>query len=219
MNIVVLIPVYNEELRLPPVLHEVCSAGYSVIVVDDGSTDRTHQIVSRFKVTLLHHSVNLGKGAALKSGCDYAFANGADAVVMMDGDGQHLVSDLDKFVKVLNSQKYDIIFGSRNMEHGVPLVRFLGNKFASVVIGLMFSIYISDLLCGYRAITKASYKQLRWKSSGYGVETEMVVRTAKKHLRMKEIPVQTVYYDAVKGVTILDALNILVDVMMWKVKL
>ena len=164
--------------------------------------------------TILTHRVNLGKGAAMKTGAEAAFAFGADGVIFMDSDGQHKVSDLPKFVEAL--KKYDVVLGSRTLSHGVPLVRFLGNKFASMLIASLFGIYVSDLVCGYRAITKDAYEKVAWESSGYAVETEMVIKTAKYGLKYCEVPVETVYLDNVKGVTILDAFNILLDVFRWR---
>jgi hypothetical protein len=98
----------------------------------------------------------------------------------------------------------------------MPLVRFLGNKFASVLISLLFGIYVSDLICGFRAFTKNAYKKIKWESRGYGIETEMIIKTGKAGLRHCEVPVETVYYDRFKGVTILDAFSILFDVFKWR---
>ena len=78
---------------------------------------------------------------------------------------------------------------------------------------------MSDLICGFRGLSKRAFKKLSWESTGYGVETEMAIRTAKSGLKHCEVPVQTVYYDEVKGVTILDAFNIFFDVIRWRIKL
>jgi len=224
MNISVVIPAFNEEERVGPVLKELGSTGLPVIVVDDGSTDRTNEVLSKLKVEsekliVLRHRVNLGKGAAMKTGAEAAFGLGADAVIFMDSDGQHKPQDLPKFIEALNSQKYDVVFGSRNLSFGVPLVRYLGNKFASVLVALLFGKYVSDLLCGYRAVTKRAYKKIDWESTGYAVETEMAIKTAKYRLKHCEVQVQTVYLDNVKGVTVIDAFNILIDVVRWRILL
>ena len=95
-------------------------------------------------------------------------------------------------------------------------MRFLGNKFASVLIVLLFGIYVSDLVCGYRALSKEAFKKINWESAGYAVETEMVIKTGKYGLKFCEVSIETVYLDNVKGVTILDAVNILFDVFRWR---
>lgn len=216
MKIAVVIPAYNEAKRINFVLEQLIKTKLPIFVVDDGSRDKTFEVSKQFPVTVLRHKINLGKGAALKTACEAAFSSGAEAIIMMDSDGQHMVSDLPKFVTALESKKHDIIFGSRNLNFGIPLVRFMGNKLSSILISFLFGIYISDLICGYRAFTKEAYKKIKWQSCGYGVETEMVIRTGKYKLNRCEVPVETIYYDKFKGVTILDAINILANVLKWR---
>lgn len=221
MNIFIVIPVYNEEKHVKAVLKDVSKHGLPIVIVDDGSTDRTSDILLRFtnhgsQITKLTHKVNLGKGAAMKTGADYAIAHGADAVIFMDSDNQHKANDIPKFVKALNSRKYDVVFGSRVSGHGVPLVRFLGNKIASVLVALLFKILVSDVICGFRAMTKEAYGKIKWESSGYAAETEIVIKTGKYGLKYCEVPVETVYLDHVKGVTILDAIEIFFEVIRWR---
>ena len=155
----------------------------------------------------------------MKTGAEAAFQMGADAIVFMDSDGQHKAQDLPHFIEALEKDKFDVVFGSRNLSHGVPLVRYMGNKFASLLVSLLFGIYVSDLLCGYRGLSKRGFKKIYWESKGYGVETEMTARTAKSGLKHCEVPVETLYYDEVKGVTILDAFSILFDVLRWRIRL
>lgn len=216
MKIAVVVPAYNEAKRISFILEQLIKTGLPVFVVDDGSTDETFKVSKQFPVTVLRHKINLGKGAALKTACEAAWASGVEAVIMMDSDGQHKVEDLEKFEEALLTQKYDIVFGSRNLNFGVPFIRFIGNKFASVFVASLFRIYVSDLICGYRAFTKKAYEKINWQSMGYGVETEMVIKTGKYKLRYCEVPVETVYFDKFKGVTILDAFGILFTVFKWR---
>jgi glycosyltransferase involved in cell wall biosynthesis len=219
MDITVVVPAYNEEERIGEVLKDLKQSGQPVIVVDDGSSDKTREVARKHKVTTLHHSVNLGKGAAMKTGAEAAFRQGADAVIFMDSDGQHKAEDLPHFIDALEKDKFDVVFGSRNLSHGVPFVRYMGNKMASLLVSFLFGIYVSDLICGFRGLSKRAFKKLSWESTGYAVETEMVIKTGKYGLKHCEVPVETVYLDNVKGVTILDAFNIFFDVIRWKVKL
>lgn len=217
MKTFVIIPAYNESRRIKNVLEDAKVIDLPVIVVDDGSKDSTFEEIKKYNVYALKHKINLGKGAAIRTGCEAAFSMGADAIIMMDSDGQHKAEDLPKFLEKIESGKVDIAFGSRNMNMGVPLVRFMGNKMASVLISFLFGVYISDLICGYRALTKKAYDVMKLKSSDYGIETEMVVKAAKYKLRYCEIPVETIYYDKFKGVTILDAFGILLNVLKWRI--
>lgn len=227
MKIFVVIPAYNECKRIGHVLDSLTSkTDLPVIIVDDGSSDQTFKVVNDYikknskkmsaRFTVLKHKTNLGKGAALKTGCEAAFLMGCEAVIIMDSDGQHKSEDLYKFIQILKKGEHDIVFGSRNLSMGVPLVRFTGNKMASILVSILFGIYVSDLICGYRALTKKAYERICWQSTGYGVETEMVIRTGRAGLRRCEVPVETVYHDKFKGVTVLDALGILLNVLKWR---
>lgn len=219
MTIHIVVPFHNEGRRVKQVIDGIRKYKHHIVLVDDGSRDD-----SRFKnkdlgfknITLLTHKINLGKGAAMKTGAEWSFANGADAVIFMDGDNQHYPGDLPKFVKKLESGKVEGVFGVRNFTYGVPLVRFLGNKFASVIMTFSFGICISDVLCGYKALTKAGYKKIKWESTGYGVETEMIARAGKTKLKFAEVPVRAIYHDSTKGVTLLDAFGIMGEIIKWR---
>ena len=216
MKIFIIIPAFNEERRIAGVLNDVKNVGLPVIVVDDGSRDSTYEIAKKHQVIVLKHKINLGKGAALKTGCEAAILMGAESIIMMDSDGQHKSSDISKFIEKINIGKYDIVFGSRNLSMGVPLIRFIGNKIESVLISLLFGIYIPDPICGFRAMTKKAFNRLNLESVGYDIETEMVIKTRLLTLKYCEIPVETIYYDKFKGVTLLDAINIMSNVIKWR---
>lgn len=218
MKIFIVVPAYNEEKRIGKVIEDIKKTKYPIIIVDDGSIDGTYKVAKKKRVLVLQHKINLGKGAAMKTGAEAAFKLGADAIVFMDSDGQHKAKDLINFINALN-KGFEIVFGIRSKASEAPKVRFVGNRLASILISLLFGIYISDLLCGFRALTKKAYKKIVWESKGYAVETEMVIRTAKYRLKHCEVPVSTVYLDSVKGVTILDAINILTDVFSWRLRL
>ncbi len=224
MKIAVVLPMFNEEKRINDVLETLSRIPLPIILVNDGSSDKTlgviaKQVKSDNKITLISHRINLGKGSAMRTGAEAAFSKGFEAVIFMDADGQHNSLDLVKFVEKLNTGKYDVVLGSRNLHHGVPLIRFLGNKIASVLISVLFGIYVSDILSGFRAVTKSGFKKLKLESTGYGVETEMIVKIAKYNLKNCEISVETIYHDKNKGVTILDAMGILFDVFRWRINL
>lgn len=215
-RIFLVIPVYKEHKHLKKLLTGI-SAYFPlsrVIIVDDGSTP---PIKTDFPIHLITHPLNLGKGAALKTGTLYAFHQKADAVIIMDGDNQHDPKELPKFVRRLK-QGYDLVFGSRRQELDTPLVRLLGNKFASIYLNILFGVYISDVLSGYRAYTRSAYKLICWQSTRYAVETEIVARLGKnKHkLTFAEFPIKSIYLDKYKGVSILDSISILLNTIWWK---
>lgn len=215
MNITIVVPFYNEKKHIKEVVGGLSSYKLPIVLVDDGSSD-SYVLKNGPKVTLLKHKINLGKGAAMKTGSDFAFNNGADAVIFMDGDNQHKPEDVKKFIEVLQTGKYDAVFGARNFNYSVPLVRYMGNKVVSMLLRILFGIYVSDVLCGFKALTKKAYKVVRWESTGYGVETEMIARFGKNKLTYKEIPIEAIYHDKVKGVTVLDAFGIMGQIVKWK---
>lgn len=216
MQLYIVIPAFNEARRIEAVLQDLKDIDLPLIVVDDGSKDATLEITKKYQVTVLRHKINLGKGAAIKTGCEAAILLGAEAVILMDSDGQHKASDLPKFVEKISKEKYDVVFGSRNLNMGVPLVRYMGNKIESVLISLLYGIYISDPICGFRAITKRAYQKMNLESSGYDIETEMVIKAKQFSFKYCEVPIETVYYDKFKGVTILHAFGILGNILKWK---
>lgn len=218
MKIALIIPAYNEVNRIEKTLKSLSKVNLPVVVVSDGSKDKTAVKAIRHASHVLEHRVNLGKGAAMKTGAEFAFQNGFDAIIYFDADGQHDVADLEKFTSALKN-KVDVVIGSRTYSQDIPIVRYLGNKFASLIVSLLFGIYVSDLLCGYRAITRKAYGAIKWDSVGYGVETEMIIRLSKTKLKWKEVPVKTIYLDKVKGVTLLDAFSVLFQVLLLRLKI
>jgi glycosyltransferase involved in cell wall biosynthesis len=218
LKIFIIIPVYNEGNTLIKTINNIRKNKIKlpIVIVDDGSTIPV-KIGNRKLIYLLRHQINLGKGSALKTGINYAFNKGAQAVILMDGDGQHCPIHLPQFIKLLN-QGNDLVFGCRQFGSDVPLIRLLGNRFASIYINLLFGVYVSDLLSGYRGLNRKAYRLVKWKSTRYGIETEMVARLGKyrNHLKYKEIPIDSIYFDKYKGVTIIDAVNILANSITWK---
>jgi len=214
MKITVVVPAYNESRYIGRFLDSLLPVTKNIIVVDDGSRDKTKEIVESKGVKCLSHMVNLGKGAALKTGCDYAFNNGADAVVIMDGDDQHVPGDLKLFEKALKTGA-NIVLGVRTLDAHFPLFRMLGNKSLSILINLCFGKYIADIPSGFKAMTKKAYKDLTWHSTNYEVETEIAVRIAKSKLNFVEVPISTVYHDKDYGFNLLDAARIILKIPFW----
>lgn len=215
MKIVVIVPAYNESKYIGKFLDKLLAITSQVIVIDDGSIDKTCDIAKGKGVVTLSHMVNLGKGAALKTGCDYAFKKmGANAVIIMDGDDQHVVSDIKLFDRELRKGA-QVVLGVRQMDAKMPLMRMLGNKSMSILINLLFGHYIADIPSGFKGMTKGAYNLLKWHSSGYEVETEIAVRIAKSKLKYVEVPISTVYHDKDYGFNLLDAGKILLKLPYW----
>lgn len=219
MRLIVVIPAYNEGERIKETISQVLGETKSnIIVVDDGSQDSTWHIITKLarktdRVIPLRHQLNLGKGATMKTGAQAAWKLGANAVIFMDSDGQHNPRHLHNFEREIKN--FPIIFGYRELKMGVPFVRKWGNIFASKIMKTLFNIKRKDLLCGFIAIRREAYPKIKWESARYGVETEIAAKVGKQKLNFSEVKIDTIYVDKYKGVSILDALKILVSVPTW----
>ena len=218
-DVVVITPAYNEEKYIVKVLRKLNKSGFAYVVVDDGSTDKTFDLAKKIAPYTLRHRVNLGKGAALRTGCKYAFENlNAKAVIFMDSDDQHSVEELDLFLKSLKKGN-QLIFGVRSFDNTMPLIKIIGNRLASYLILLFFGKYIPDVPSGYKAMTKSVYRKLNLTSSNYGIELEVAVKTAKFRLKHGTIPIETIYHDADKGFQFLDAIKLVLNLISWRIQL
>ncbi len=210
----VIIPAYNEELRIAEVIKKAKKYTKNIIIVDDGSKDKTYETAKKEKTEVLRHVINLGKGAALKTGCDYALHEGAEILILIDGDGQHNPDKIPEFVKKL--EEYEIVFGMRKLNRKMPLLRRIGNWGLNQITRFIFSIKVEDAMCGYRAFTSPAYRKIRWKSSGYEVEAEMIANAGKHKLKAAQLEIETIYADAYKGMTIFDGIRVGLNMLWWK---
>lgn len=184
-------------------------------MVDDGSDDTTLKIAQRYTKNVLYHQVNLGKGAALKTGCLYAFEHlGAEAVIFFDADNQHNPELLPEFSEKL--QKFDAVFGVRSFDNKMPLTRIFLNRLASVFVLFFFGQYIPDIPCGFKGLTKKSYKKIAWKAKDYAVEMEIAARTAQYKLSFDTISIPTIYHDLDRGMSFLDTFTIVTQLISWR---
>lgn len=217
-NVWVIIPGLNEEKYIATVLKKVLKQTKNIIVIDDGSTDLMAKVAKKYTTHVLSHVVNLGKGAALKTGCEYAFKKlGAGAVIFLDSDDQHDPAELPLFIQSL--EKSDAVFGIRSFNEKMPLSKIFINRLASAVIYFLFGKYIPDIPSGYKAFTRKAYNKISWDSTDYAVEIEIAARTAKYKLSFATIPIKTIYHDLDRGMTILDALSMITKILSWRIYL
>lgn len=222
MKINVIVPVCNEGMRAVRTIKRILkSTKLNLIVVDDGSEDDSLQLLKEYfgknkQVKILAHVINLGKGATVKTGVESAWENGAEAVIIIDSDGQHNPIHLKRFEEELGLNQ--IVFGYRELGKDTPFVRRYGNKIASKLISLLFNIHKKDLLSGFLAFRREVYPLLYWYSNRYGLETEMATKIGRNNLDFKEIKIDTIYIDKYKGVSILDAIKILLQIPIWMIE-
>ncbi|MBI4451296.1 glycosyltransferase family 2 protein [Candidatus Woesearchaeota archaeon] len=221
MKLWMIVPAYNEAQRVGPVLEKLKAYSNNLVLVDDGSKDETSAAGKAAGVTVLRHVINMGKGAALKTGADYALAHGADTLIFIDADGQHPPEDIPKFLAMLDAGRdgkgCDIVFGQRGRNSKMPAVFRFGNWFIDQTVALLYGIRINDTQCGYRAMTAEAYKRIRWTSTSYAVESEMIANAGHAWLRYAEVPIPTVYADRYKGTTVLDGVKIVLNLLWWRI--
>lgn len=211
----IIIPAYNESKYISTVLERVNQVTQAVIVVDDGSSDSTFQIASKHAEYVLRHKINLGKGAALKTGCEFAFKQlGATGVIFIDGDDQHDPTLLTQFATGL--MEYDIVLGVRSFDNNMPLLRIMMNRLASFFVLILFGMYVPDIPCGFKAISKKAYQKINWKSRDYAVEMEIAARLAQFRFRYTTVAIPTVYHDLDRGMTIVDTMTIIPQFISWR---
>lgn len=211
MKTCVVIPAYNEHKHIAKVVKETIPYVDEVIVVDDGSIDDTSKLALAAGATVLTHCTNLGKGGAVKTGCEYA-AGKFEAIVLMDADEQHLPEDIPRFLKEL--EKVDIVFGCREAVGNSPIAMKLGNWFFTTLNKILFSMPITDTQSGFRAFRSKYWEQIKWESNGYTMESEMIFRA--QGLKYAEITIPRIYLDYAKGTTILHGIPILLSMLRWK---
>lgn len=216
MKKIIVIPAYNEENNVKDVALR-CKKYGEVIVVDDGSKDNTSLEAEKTGVLVLKHRVNLGKGAALKTGCDAALMRNADVIVIIDSDGQHDPDEIPFFYTTL--EENDIVFSRRIKRKEMPLFAKVGNTGLRFVTSLLFKVRLEDPQSGFRAFTKDCYEKIRWNTTGYSVENEIIARVGINNLKHSQIPIKTIYKDRYKGTTLFDGVKILIDMFVLKLTL
>ena len=208
------IPAHNESNNIGEIIKKTKKYVDNVVVVDDGSRDETYNVAKSSGVDVLEHVINLGKGAALKTGCDYAVKNGAEFLVVLDADAQHDPDEIPRFLEKLND--YDIVFGYRKGSKNMPFVLRFGNWFISSVIDILYNINLRDTQSGYRAFSAETYKKIRWSAADYSMESEMIVNVGKNKLKYTQLPIKTIYSDRYKGTTIIDGIKIVMNMFLFK---
>ena len=194
MRTCVIIPTYNESKTIAGIIQQVRLSGLEVIVIDDGSRDNTADIAQSSQAQVLRNARNLGKGASLAKGFDFALARGFEAVISMDGDGQHSCDDLPAFINKAESSDCAIVVGNRmSSTKKMPTLRVLTNRFMSWLISLVTGQQIPDTQCGFRLVKKELLQKLNLSTSKYETESEILIQAARLGFKIESVPVKTIY--------------------------
>lgn len=195
VNFIILVPVYNEFKTVGIFLDKLNASGYPYLVVDDGSFEDTTDILVDKCENYIKLGVNKGKGGAIKEGAKYCIESlKYDEILIMDGDGQHLLSDVPTFIKrAENDPIKGIIIGNRlHNPSKMPKIRYITNKFMSWIISKLSGQKIVDSQCGMRLINKDIF-DLQLNSNGFDFDSEMLVKTSKYGYKIINVPIKCVY--------------------------
>ena len=194
----ILIPVYNEEKTVALLLDKVKQAPFDkeIVVVDDGSTDGTREILEGFDDPFMHvifHEVNIGKGAALRTAINSA---SGDILIFQDADLEYDPKEYPFLLQPILDGMADVVYGSRFAGHGAHRVfyfwHYVGNRILTLLSNIFTNINLTDMECGYKVFTRQALKGITIEQSGFGVEPEITAKIARKRLRIYEVPIS--YY-------------------------
>lgn len=219
MKIICIIPAYNEAENIVAVINSVKPLIDEVIVIDDCSNDDTFLLAKQQGIIALKHIINLGQGAALKTGTKYAIRENADIIIHFDADGQFLASDIKTVIEPLINNQADIVFGSRfiNKQDNIAMPvmkRCVLMPLARLINKLFFNINLTDPQSGFRAMTKLAAKKIDWQQDRMAHCSEILCQVVKHNLRIKEVPIKIIYNNF--GQRFSGGVKILVDLFLAK---
>ncbi len=217
VKVFAVVPARNEEKHVAGVVKAARKFVDEVIVVDDGSRDSTAETAKRAGAIVLSHPVNMGLGFSLRTGAEAALKLGADAIVTIDGDGQHDAEEIPKLLRALAAGN-DVAIGTRHEKKDMPFLKRLGNRFIFEMQRVLFGSSVRDTQSGFRAFKASAWPKLCWNSWGYAVSSEIVKNVGLHKLRYAEVPIKTIYREEYKGTQVIDGLKIAITMVFWRLE-
>src|SRR5438105_6566908 len=201
-KIAAVIPAYNEEKHIGDVVRRTRQKLDHVLVVDDGSRDKTGERAREAGAEVIVHEKNLGKGETIKTGLRHWLDRQFDFVIILDADGQHRPEEIDRFIAAaLSADEPKLILGTRmNDVSSMPLVRRIVNRWMSQRISAVCGQEIPDTQCGFRMIHRKLIPDLLGRTASSDYETEMLIVASRNGFRIDSVPISTVYSDEVSSI-------------------
>ena len=199
-HILLAIPVYNEAKSIERVLRDVGIFARDVLVIDDGSSDVTPQLLAKHQVEVIRHAENRGYGRSMQDILRWADFDGYEWVITMDCDEQHEPAEIPSFVRAIERNDADIISGSRYMieridDDDAPEDRFRVNRLITQEVNDALQLQLTDAFCGFKAYRTSAMRTLRLNVDGYDFPMQFWAQAAFMNLRVREIPVRRIYKD------------------------
>jgi len=223
MQTIAVIPAYNVEKTITQVVKGAKKYCDTVVVVDDGSSDNTPNIIQGLGVKYAVHWENQGQGAATRTGIKIALELGADVVVTLDSDGQHDPNEISQVLKPILDGKADLVIGARFInKHKIPHYR----KFGIDVINWLYNIcngrQLVDTQSCFRAFARQLINRLDMEEDGFGSSTEVLIKVRKMKARIIEVPISCIYHNLKQDSTmnpIKHGLMVAFKTIYWRLKL
>ncbi|MFF8817389.1 glycosyltransferase family 2 protein [Leucobacter sp. NPDC015123] len=213
----VVIPLFNEATVIGEVVAGLVPSFCNVVCIDDGSTDGSGEVARAAGAKLVRHPINLGQGAALQTGFEYALQRGATFVITFDADGQHRVVDALSMLRRARDEGLSIVFGSRFLDDRTKpgLLKKIVLKTAVWVTNLTTRTRLTDAHNGLRVIREDALRRVKLRQDRMAHGTEIVVQLGRTGLPYAEEPVEVIYseYSKAKGQSLLNSVNILIDLV------
>jgi glycosyltransferase involved in cell wall biosynthesis len=213
----VVVPAYNEAEALGGVLRGLEAYLPRVVIVDDGSTDRTTEVALAAGAVVVRHAINLGQGAALQTGIDYALARNASQICTFDADGQHDPASIAELQSALTASGAEIALGSRFLGSApnMPALRRATLRAAIAFTRVQTGLKLTDAHNGLRLLTRAAAKRMHIRQPGMAHASEILATVARERLHYVEVPTKVRYsaYSLAKGQSVTNSVKILFDLV------
>lgn len=192
------IPAYNEEKRVQPVIESIAERGFKIIVVNDGSTDNTLEKLKESQkkypdsIFIFNHIINQGMGAAISTGLDAVLKHDPKYIVNLDADGQHDINDIDKVCEPLIRGRAEAVIGVRPFED-MPVSKNFANTVMNILTRVFYRVDVSDSQTGFRALTVDALKKISMNVQGYIVASEFLRQFKENGIKFEEVTITTIY--------------------------
>ena len=216
----VVLPAYNEATIIQPVIESIAEKGYNMVVVNDGSSDNTLDVILESKrkfpdkIHVYSLIINRGVGVATQTGFDAVLKYDPKYVVSMDSDGQHSADDLDNVIMPLVTGEAQAVIGVRPLKD-MPFSRNFANSVMNLLTRIFYKVNVSDSQTGFRAITKDALKKININARGYLISSEFIREVNDNNIPFAEVPIQTIYTPETqaKGTNVKEAFKILIQMI------
>ena len=216
----VILPAYNEATRIQPVIEEIAQMGYKMIIVNDGSSDNTLEVIKESQrkypknIYIYSHIINRGVGVAMQTGFDAVLRYNPKFIVNMDSDGQHSAGDLESVLKPLVTGEAQAVIGIRPLED-MPFTRSFANKVMNLLTRIFYKVNVKDSQTGFRAITIEALRKIDINARGYLISSEFIREVNDNNIPFAQVPIETIYTPETqaKGTNTKEAIKILIQMI------